>query len=149
MLQTTCYNFSSTGTTAELCAGVVKAQGLYEKNPAQHFADLVMLQEQREFQSAFYDANGQPKQVDCVRVDGSSDEGPSHEDGQYWWTERHYKEKKRLQHYLLLEVVAVAISTGWNCKMDVSPEPMPILSYHQHWLDHALILKRGLLIKKE
>ena len=37
-LQTTCYNFTSTDTTAELCAGVVKAQGLREKNPAQHFA---------------------------------------------------------------------------------------------------------------
>ena len=59
VLQTTSYNFSSTATTAELCAGVVKAQGLHENNPAQHFADLVMLQEQPEFQSAFYDANGQ------------------------------------------------------------------------------------------
>ena len=97
VLQTTCYNFSSTGTTAELCAGVVKAQGLHEKNPSQHFADL-MLQEQPEFQSAFYDANGQPKKVDYVRVDGSSDEGPSHEEVQYWWTERQYREK-RLQHY--------------------------------------------------
>ncbi len=107
VLQTTCYNFTSTGTTAELCAGVVKAQGLHEKNPAQHFADLVMLQEHPEFQSAFYDANGQPKQVDCIRVDGSSDEGPSHEEVQYWWTERHYKEKKVAT--LLLGAVAVAI----------------------------------------
>ena len=90
-----------------------------KKNPAQHFADLVMLQEQPKFQSAFYDANGQPKQVDCIRVDGSSDEGPSHEEVQYWWTDRHYREKKVAT--LLLEAVAVAISIGWNCKMDVSP----------------------------
>ena len=41
-----------------MCAGV---QGLHEKNAEQHFADLVMLQEQPEFQCAFYDANGQPK----------------------------------------------------------------------------------------
>ena len=85
---------------AGLCAGVVKAQGLHEKNPAQHLSDLAMLQEQPEFQSAFYDANGQPKQVDCIPVDSSSDEGLSHEEVQYWWTERDYKEK-RLQHYFL------------------------------------------------
>ena len=94
VLQTTCYNFTSTGTTAELCAGVVKAQGLHEKNPAQHIADLVMLQEQPELRCAFYDADGQPKQVDCIRVDGASDEGPVHEEVQFWWTERHYEERK-------------------------------------------------------
>ena len=42
-MQTTSYNFSSTATTGELFAGVVKAQAIYFKNPAQHYADLKML----------------------------------------------------------------------------------------------------------
>ena len=45
VLQMTCYNFTSTNTTVELCAGVVKAQTLHEKNPAQH---LMMLQAQEK-----------------------------------------------------------------------------------------------------
>ena len=53
----------------------------------------MLLQERPEFQSTFYDASSQPKQVDCIRVDGSSDEGSSHEEVQYWWTKRHYKGK--------------------------------------------------------
>ena len=31
--------FTATATTGELCAGVVKAAGVFEKNPAQHNAD--------------------------------------------------------------------------------------------------------------
>ena len=124
-LQTTCYNFTSTDTTAELRAGVVKAQGLREKNPAQHFADLVMFQEQPEFQCAFYDTNGQPKQVDCIRVDGSSDEGPSHEEVQYWWTERHYQEKVAT---LLHRAVVVATAIGRSCKW--LPLPSPCQYFH-------------------
>lgn len=27
--------------------------------------------------------------IECIRVDGASDEGPSHLEVQYWWTERH------------------------------------------------------------
>ena len=30
-----------------------------------------------------------PKQITCIRVDGSSDEGPSHLELQLWWTEYH------------------------------------------------------------
>lgn len=29
------------------------------------------------------------KEVECVRVDGNFDEGPSHLEVQYWWTLRH------------------------------------------------------------
>lgn len=43
-LQTTSYNFSGTQTTQEVCVGVVKATGVYPKNPAQHAADLAFLQ---------------------------------------------------------------------------------------------------------
>ena len=42
-LQTTSYNFLGTGTTAEICAGIVKAVPLHNKNPAQHFNDLMKL----------------------------------------------------------------------------------------------------------
>ena len=30
------------------------------------------------------------KEIQCVRVDGASDEGPSHDEVQFYWTERHY-----------------------------------------------------------
>ena len=40
ILQTTSYNFTKTKTTTELCAGVVKATGVYPKNPMQHTCDL-------------------------------------------------------------------------------------------------------------
>ena len=32
-----------------------------------------------------------PKEIECIRVDAASDEGPSHEEVQFWWTERHFK----------------------------------------------------------
>lgn len=53
VLQTTCYNFSATKTTGELCGGVVKAAGLFDKNPAQHYADLDMLEKKSKLQPAF------------------------------------------------------------------------------------------------
>ena len=40
VLQTTSYKFSSTETTAEVCAGVVKPSGVFPKNPMQHSVDL-------------------------------------------------------------------------------------------------------------
>ena len=32
---------------------------------------------------------GVRKAIKCIRVDGASDEGPSHHEVQYWWTLRH------------------------------------------------------------
>ena len=55
VLQTTSYNFTSTKTAGEMCAGIVKAQGLYPKNPAQHSADLKMLASAPELKHAFID----------------------------------------------------------------------------------------------
>ena len=96
-LQTTSYNFPSTKTTGEICAGVVKAPGLFEKNPAQHYADLKMLEQQEEISPAFINpVTGKRKEIECVRVDGSYDEGPSHLEVQYWWTVRHLKSKSRV-----------------------------------------------------
>ena len=90
ILQTTCYNFSATETTGEVCAGVVKGAGVYPKNPIQHACDLEMLQEMSELQPAFLNpSTSQPKLIECVRVDGASDEGPSHLEVQYLWTLRH------------------------------------------------------------
>ena len=77
-LQTTSYNFTSTQTTAEICVGVVKAPStIHPKNPCQHSADLALLERLEELQPAFlHPDTGAPKAIDCVRVDGASDEGP-------------------------------------------------------------------------
>ena len=57
---------------------------------------LCMLESQCEqLTHAFQNSQtGLPKSVDCIRVDGASDEGPSHEEVQYWWTERHILKQK-------------------------------------------------------
>ena len=89
ILQTTSYNFTGTKTTKEKCAGVVKAAKVFPKNPTQHFADLQMLTEKPEFSTVFYTDSGSPKQIECVRVDGATDEGPSHDEVKYWWAVRH------------------------------------------------------------
>ena len=89
VIQTTSYNYTGTETTPELCAGVVKAQPLFLKCPAQHMADLNMLQEKPELKPAFFGPDGNQKLIECIRVDGASDEGPAHLEVQYWWTERH------------------------------------------------------------
>ena len=90
ILQTTSYNFTATSNTPELCAGVVKAAGVYKKNPAQHFADLCMLELEEGLKDAFLNPiTGTPKLIECVRVDGAGDEGPSHLEVQFWWTLRH------------------------------------------------------------
>ncbi len=95
VLQTSSYNFSGTKSTGELCAGVVKAVPLHEKNPHQHAADLEMLAEKPELYPAFHNSVTESvKPIDCIRVDGGMDEGPSHEEVQFVWTELHLKHKK-------------------------------------------------------
>ena len=55
------------------------------ESPAQHMADLCMLESHFELIPAFQNSQtGVTKSVDCIRVDGASDEGPSHEEVQYW-----------------------------------------------------------------
>lgn len=84
VLQTTCYNFPATKTTNEVCAGVVKAKPLFSKNPAQHFADMMMVEENEDIKPTFLNpTTGQRKELECVRVDGGGDEGPMHEEVQY------------------------------------------------------------------
>lgn len=89
VLQTTSYNFTGTLTTLECCAGVVKASPLFSKSPAQHAADFDMLHRKEELKNVFLQPNGDPKNILCVRVDGASDEGPSHEEVQFFWTRDH------------------------------------------------------------
>ncbi len=90
VLQTTCYNFPATETTSEVCAGVVKAKRLYFKNPAQHYADIMMMEQNEEIKAAFLNPlTGKRKEIECIRVDGGGDEGPVHKEVQYWWTKRH------------------------------------------------------------
>ena len=83
-LQTTSYNFTGTETTSEVCVGVVKATGVYTKNPAQHAADLSFLEKQDSLKCVF-----ENKLIECARVDGAMDEGPSHEEVQFFWAARH------------------------------------------------------------
>ena len=35
-----------------------------------------------------------PKLIECIRVDGASDEGPSHEEVMFWWTVHHIENEK-------------------------------------------------------
>ena len=89
VLQTTSYNFTGTPTTVELCAGVVKATPLHSKNPAQHAADFEMLKSQEEFSAVLRTPDNDPKTILCVRGDGASDEGPAHDEVQFWWAREH------------------------------------------------------------
>ena len=74
----------------EICAGIVKLVGLFPKNPAQHFKDFEMLESSPDIQPAFINSiTGKRKLIECIRVDGASDEGPSHEEVQFMWTARH------------------------------------------------------------
>ena len=96
-LQTTSYNFLGTGTTAEICAGVVKAVPLHSKNPAQHFNDLNEIETYLDVQPAFFNSlSGERKTKVCVRVDGGHDEGPTHKEVQFWWTCYHLDKASRV-----------------------------------------------------
>lgn len=91
-LQTTCYNFPGTETTGEICMGVVKAPVLFNKNSAQHLADLEAISNNEYSNAAFVNqTTGKRKEIECIRVDGGYDEGPTHLETQYWWTLHHLK----------------------------------------------------------
>jgi hypothetical protein len=51
-----------------------------------------MLDDTPEFSPVFMNpVTGKRKEIECVRVDGAADEGPSHEEVQFYWTSRHYE----------------------------------------------------------
>ena len=129
MLQTTSYNFTKTKTTGEICAGIVKEAGVFLQNPAQHYADLKMLEEFECIKSAFIN-NNTLNQIECIRVDGSTDEGPSDLEVQYWWTVRH------IQHPTVATLVTARIVGPvtlivLSCRMVTLPTAMQIFLYHQ------------------
>lgn len=96
-LQTTSYNFSKTRTTNDLCMGVVKASQLHEKNPSQYADDIAMVQALDFAKSAFCKENSEdPKDIECIQVDGGADEGPSHLEVQFLWTECHLSRPTRI-----------------------------------------------------
>ena len=81
VLQITSYNFPESPEYPEACVGVV-----HQKNPSQHMSDLIML-ERCEGLAYLFKHKDTPSEF--VRVDGASDEGPSHDEVQFLWTERH------------------------------------------------------------
>lgn len=92
VLQTTCYNMTATKTTGEMCAGIVKGAGVFPKNPVQHVADLEMLETMEKMKPSFFNSvTNKPKTIECIKVDGASDEGPAHVEVQFWWTMRHFQ----------------------------------------------------------
>ena len=66
----------------EMVAGIVKANYVFAKNPSQHMADLYYLINDMQ---EYHDISR--KTIDCIRVDGASDEGPWHAEVQFLWTE--------------------------------------------------------------
>ena len=81
VLQTSMHLIMATDNTSQKVLGVVKPHHLFPKNPAQHMADLLMMSEMEEFKDDLR------KPIDCIRVDGATDEGPSHLEVQFLWTE--------------------------------------------------------------
>lgn len=54
-----------------------------------------MLSQATELQSAFLNpSTGQPKRIECVRVDGVTDEGPNHDEVRFYWAARHLEHGK-------------------------------------------------------
>ena len=70
----------------------MKAARIFEKNPAQHYADFKMLQKMSGLQPAFINADSNTKKrIECIHVNGAADEGPCHVEKQFWWCKRYLK----------------------------------------------------------
>ena len=73
VLQTSSYLFMETGTNEERAAGIMNNHFSFRKNPSQHAADFKFLKTTpQEFKDSL---NNKP--VDCIQVDGATDERPS------------------------------------------------------------------------
>ena len=73
----------------------MKAAKLHQKNPTQHMVNLCMLESKPELSSAFINLlSGAHNQIECTRVDGATDEGPSHEEVQFLSTQHHIAKEK-------------------------------------------------------
>ena len=84
ILQASSYLIMETENTSDVCTAVVKGQALFRKNAAQHLSDLTMLKQTNPSLK-----ESLAKDIECIRVDGASDEGPGQEEVQFYWTERH------------------------------------------------------------
>lgn len=89
ILQTSTYLLMDTDTSNERAAGIVKDHVSFNKHPSQHASDLKFLKTTDEFKDYL-----SGKTVDCIRVDGASDERPSILEVQFVWTEIHLEEEK-------------------------------------------------------
>ena len=97
LLPATSYNFSKTDTTNDVCVGVVKASSVHEKSLSQHMSDLEMLEFTANLRHVFKTVNsGKNKEVEYIQVDEAVDEGPSHVEVQFLWTERHHHQLTRV-----------------------------------------------------
>lgn len=76
-------------TTSQAAAGIVEPYKVFPKNASQHAADLAMLENHEEFSDHIAQ-----KKIDCIRVDGASDDNPGHDELQFLWAERHLEQKK-------------------------------------------------------
>ena len=90
VLQTSSYMFLETDNTPIGCFGVVKPHDVFPKNPSQHAADLEEMLERNPLSKPFLS----DRNIDCIRVDGGVDEGPSHVEVQFVWAERHFNKDK-------------------------------------------------------
>ncbi|CAB3988898.1 Chromatin modification-related YNG2 [Paramuricea clavata] len=67
------------------------------KKPCAAYADdLQMLQEYYEIKFCEKETSV-PKEIECIRVDSSSDEAPCFEEVQFWWTKRHFERPTHVQ----------------------------------------------------
>ncbi len=76
-----------------MCAAVVKASGVYQKETCPACNRQKYLIEIPGFIVFLHPVTGQRKLFECVHVDGASDEGPSHLEVQVFWTDRHIEKQ--------------------------------------------------------
>ena len=69
---------------------------VHEKSPSQHAADLTILGAVPQLSPVFRRPGGEVKEIECICVDGGTDEGPSHVEVQFLWTERHYQQPTKV-----------------------------------------------------
>ena len=89
ILLVTNYHFPESAQFPETCIGIVKGSMVHSKSPSQHMADLEMIEGMDKYRHLFNN-----RDVEFVRVDGASDEGPSVLEVMFLWTERHYTRQR-------------------------------------------------------
>ena len=131
-----------TKTICQATAGVVKPHMVFPKNASQHAADLAMLENHGDFKDQIAQ-----KKIDCIRVDGASDENPGHDEVQFLWTERHLEKKK-----VCTLVTTRCSGSSYLNRVEMQNGCLAIshsnLFLHPHYKGQTLILKMEELIVK-